>query len=100
MSTDISESISPHLLLAICFYIGSLLGLFSNPEVGDDMFHRNIGWLLTLYDSRSILSYVHHQDRLKAHQTASKNRCLKYFQIYTLVFYHKNLIAYLLYESL
>jgi hypothetical protein len=36
-------------LLATCFRAGFSFGLFFDPEDGDDIFIRNVGWLLTDY---------------------------------------------------
>jgi hypothetical protein len=36
-------------LLATCFHAGPLLGLFFDPEDGDDMFLRNVCWISTDY---------------------------------------------------
>jgi hypothetical protein len=36
-------------LLAACFHVGFLLGLFFNPEDGGNMFLQNVGLLSTNY---------------------------------------------------
>jgi hypothetical protein len=50
-------------LFAICFHSGFFLGLFSDPEDGDNMFLRNVCWLLTdytaLYVRRCCLIYIY-----------------------------------------
>jgi hypothetical protein len=46
---NISPPPSGSTLLATCFQAGFLLGLFFDPEDGDDMFLRNVSWPSTDY---------------------------------------------------
>jgi hypothetical protein len=46
---NISWARNQEALLATCFHVGFLLGLFFDPEDGGDVFLRNVSWLSTDY---------------------------------------------------
>jgi hypothetical protein len=83
-------------LLATCFHVCFLFGLFFEPEYGSDMFFRNVSWISTNYPRRQNL-HNHCCENLIFYKLyrVSREEISIFWEVITLVILSKKLYMYM-----